>query len=283
MKIAYLVDSSISISADDKLLESEDCFFLPLHLIFDGVDYLDDINVDRNDLMNKLKSAKNISTSQPSYGEVEKKLDEIIDLGYDVVVCALIGSGVSGTQNVVFSCALDKKITVVNLDSCGVGPMQVYAVKMFKKELTKGGSLLEIQARVQHMLDVSNVYGIVDDLGYLRRGGRISGSSAMVGSLLKIKPIVMCSKEQKGKVINVDKVRTRKRAYEKLVEIALADIDLDEYMIVVGNFDADEASKNLKEQIIKVYPDAIVDIMNLCFAIGVHTGPNTVVLFTVRK
>ncbi|MDH6603605.1 DegV family protein with EDD domain [Bacilli bacterium PM5-9] len=283
MKIAYLVDSSISLASNDKILDNEDCFFLPLHIIIDKIDYLDDGNIDRNTLIDKVKNAKNVTTSQPAYGEVEYVIENIIKAGYDVIVCSLIGSGISGTQNVVYSCAIDKKITVVNLDSRGVGPMQIYAIKMFKDEVAKGASLLEVQAKVQHMLDVSNCYAIVDDLSYLKRGGRISGSSAVVGSLLKIKPIVMCSKKQNGKVVNIDKVRTRKKAYDQLEKIAFENIDVDEYMIVIGSYDADEYAKALKEVIISKYPDIVVDIMDLCFAIGAHTGPNTVALFTVRK
>lgn len=283
MKIAYLVDSSISINENDRLLDEDDCFFVPLHIIIDKVDYLDDREANRNELIEKMISGKNVSTSQPAYGEVDAVLDEIISMGYDVLVCSLIGSGLSGTQNVVYSCAIEKKLTIVNLDSKGVGAMQIHAVKMFKKELAKGGSLLEIQAKVQHMLDVSNCYAIVDDLSYLKKGGRISSSSALVGSLLKIKPIVMCSKELCGKVINIDKVRTRKKAYEKLVEIVLNDIDVDEYNVVVANFAAEKYAKMLREVILDKYPDAVIDTMDLCFAIGAHTGPNTVALFTVRK
>ena len=283
MKIAYLVDSSISLNSSDKFLDSEDCFFLPLHLVIDKIDYLDDVKINRLEMIQKMSKAKHNSTTQPSYGEVEKVLDDIIKRGYDVVVCSLIASGLSSIQNVVYGCAIEKKITVVNLDSRGVGPMQVHAIKMFKEELCKGASLLEIQAKVQHMLDVSNCFAIVDNLAHLRKGGRISGSSALVGSLLKIKLIVMCSKKNNGKITIIDKVRTRKKAYDKLVDLVLKDLDLDEYMVVIGNFGADEYAKGLKKAITEKYPDAVVDIMDLCFAIGAHTGPNTVALFTIRK
>ena len=283
MKIAYLYDSCRSMNKDDKTLDRPDCFYLPLHVIIDGVDYYDDDRTDREFLINQVKDAKNITTSQSSYGEVNDVLDEIIAQGYDVLVCSLIASGISGMQNLVYSCAINKKLTIVNLDSRGVGYMQVYAIKMFKEEVENGKSLLEIQAKVQHMLDVSNCYGIVDDLQYLKRGGRLSSTSALVGTFLKIKPIVMCSKEEGGKVINVDKARTRRKACEKLMEIAFADIDLDEYMIRIDGFDADEYAKEFKEVILEKYPDLVVDIGNLCFTVGSHTGPGTLTFYTIRK
>lgn len=282
MKIAYLLDSSISIAKDDDLLEQEDCFFIPIHIIIDDQDYLDDASLNRKEIIEKIKNADKVTTSQPSVGEVELVLDEIIAAGYDVLVTSLIGSGLSGTQNVVYSGALTKQITVVNLDSRGVGPMQVKAVKMFKEEINKGGSLLDVQAKVQHMLDVSNCYAIVDDLSYLKKGGRITASSAFVGSLLKVKPIIKTNKELFGKVENVAKVRTRKKAYAELVKLAFKDIDLDEYNIVIGSFDADEYAAELKEYIEDNF-SCVVDIMDLCFVIGIHTGPNTIALFSVRK
>lgn len=282
MRLAYLLDSSISISKDDKLLNESDVYFIPLHILIDGQDYLDNSDLNRSEVIEKIKNAKEVSTSQPSVGEVEIILDEIISQGYDVLVTSLIGSGLSGTQNVVYSEALSKNITVVNLDSRGVGPMQVKAVKMFKEEIKKSGSLLDIQAKVQHMLDVSNCYGIVNDLSYLKKGGRIYSSSALVGSILKIKPIVKANKKLFGKVENVAKVRTRKNAYVKIVQMAFEDIDLDEYNIVIGSFDAEDCALELKNYIEDNF-SAVVEIMDLCYAIGVHTGPNTVALFSVRK
>ncbi len=282
MKIAYLLDSSISKADNDNILEQEDCFFIPIHIVIDGQDYLDDEKLNRKEIIEQIKNAESVSTSQPSVGEVETLLDQIIAAGYDVLVTSLIGSGLSGTQNVVYVGALSKKIAVVNLDSRGVGPMQVKAVKMFKEEIGKGGSLLDVQAKVQHMLDVSNCYAIVDDLSYLKRGGRITASSALVGSLLKVKPIVKTNKKLFGKVENVAKVRTRKKAYAEMVKLAFMDIDLDEYNIIIGSFDADEYALELKDYIESNF-STVVDIMDLCFAIGVHTGPNTIALFSVRK
>lgn len=282
MKIAYLLDSSISKADNDDILMQEDCFFIPLHIVIDTQDYLDNEDLNRKDIIEQIKNADSITTSQPGFGEIEITLDEIVNLGYDVLVTSLIGSGLSSTQNAVYVSALEKKIAVVNLDSRGVGAMQIKAVKMFKEEIAKGGSLLDVQAKVQHMLDVSNCYAIVDDLAYLKRGGRISSSSALVGSFLKVKPIVKCNKKLFGKVETIAKVRTRKKAYEEITKLAFVDIDLDEYNIVIGSFDADDMAVELKEYIENNY-STIVEIMDLCFAIGVHTGPNTIALFSVRK
>jgi DegV family protein with EDD domain len=284
MKIAYLTDSSISINSDDKFLNNEDVFFIPLHIIIDDVDYLDDGKYDREQLIQDVFKAKKASTSQPSPGEVKILLDDIKAKGFDVLVCACLGSGLSGTQNVIYSVAIESKLTIVNLDSRGAGPMQVAALKMFKKELATGLSLSDVQAKVQHMLDVSNCYALVDNLNYLQKGGRISLASAKFGTLLKIKPLVMCNKEMNGRVVPYDKVRTRSKALIRLVETSFKDIDEDsEYDVAIGEFDAKEDSKILKNIINEMHPNVKVEIMDLCFAIGVHTGPNTLVLFTIRK
>lgn len=284
MKIAYLTDSSVSLKKGDKFFENHDVFFIPLHILIDDDDYLDDNSYDRDDLIKKVFKAKKASTSQPSVGEIEVLLDEIMAEGYDTLVCACIGSGLSGVQNAVYSVALEKKLTIVNLDSKGAGPMQVAAIKMFKNEIAQGLSLSDAQAKVQHMLDVSNCYAVVDNLNYLQKGGRISLVGAKFGTLLKIKPLVMCDKAMNGRVTPYDKVRTRSKALARLVETAFAHIDYDnEYEVVIGEFDAKADSLILKNIIQKAHPQVKVEIMDLCFAIGVHTGPNTLVLFTIRK
>ncbi|MDR3215599.1 MAG: DegV family protein [Bacilli bacterium] len=282
MKIAYLTDSSISISKKDDFFNNEDVFFIPLHINIDSDDILDDGKYDRQALIKRIYKAKKVITSQPSPGEIEVLLDEIIAKGYDVLVCACIGSGLSGTQNVIYSVAIEKNITIVNLDSKGAGAMQIKALKLFKEEVQKGLSLVDIQNKVQHMLDVSNCYAVVDDLTYLQKGGRISLVSAKFGTLLKIKPLVMTAKEMGGRVVPYDKVRTRKKALQRVVETAFENIVASEYEVVIGNFDADDDAPILKAMIEKMHPQTKVEIMDLCFAVGVHTGPNTLVLFTIR-
>lgn len=283
MRIAYVVDSSISLSNHDDFFSNEDCFFLPLHIMIDGTDYLDDNTLKREEIITQMVNAKKVWSSQPAIGEVELLLDKIISLGYDVVVTSFIGSGISGTQNTFYAAAIEKKLTIVSLDSKGVGPMNIVAIRMFKDLVAKGGSLVDIQSKVQHMLDVSDCYAIVDDLYHLKKGGRISMTSAIVGNLLRVKPIVMCSKELNGKVISIAKERTRKKAYETVLHDATKDLNMSEYRVVIGDFAADEYSKQMADYVKEKYPNVLVEIMDLCYAIGVHTGPKTIAMFLIRN
>lgn len=282
MKIAYLTDSSTMFEDINEYISKTNYFFIPLHIIIDKYDYLEGINLDRDNVIKLMKMDKLASTSQPSPAEIESKIDEIIADKYDVLVSCSIGSGFSGTQEAIYTGAEQKGITVINLDSKGCGPLQYAAIKMFEDSIAAGMTLSQAQEKVQHMLDVSDCYTIVDDLNHLKRGGRLSNTSAAIGSFLRVKPILKCNKEFGGKLDVIMKVRTKTKAFESLIETALGDLKMDEYKLSIAHAGALDDAQGLKEMILKKYPHQNIEIIELSFVVGAHTGLGAIALFTVR-
>lgn len=282
MKIAYLIDSSSSFKDDDNLLFEEDVFFLPLHVIVDNENFAEDRTLDRDVVFEKLLTAENVTTSQPTFGDIEAVLNEIVEKGYDCVVSMCIASGLSGTQASIFASASDKDIEYIAIDSKCIGPVVSPVVWKFKEMIADGHSIEECVEMANDYFAGSAGYAVVDNLMYLSKGGRLKASSAIMGTLLKYKPIAMCDRAQDGAIINIDKVRTRKKAYERMMDIAIESMDEENYELVVGSFDSAEAAVVLQDMIFQKlgYKPEIVDIS---FMIGAHTGPNTLCLFTVHK
>lgn len=282
MKIAYLTDSSTMFKDIDKYTSADNHFLIPLHIMIDEFDYLEGVDLDKDNVIKLMKQGKLAKTSQPSPQEIEAVIDEIAADKFDVVVSCPIGSGFSATQESIYSQASEKDLTVINLDSKGCGPSQLAAIKMFEEAIAAGMTLSKAQAKVQHMLDVSDCYTIVDDLNHLKRGGRLSATGSAVGTVLKVKLILKCNKEFGGKLDVVKKVRTKIKAYDALIELALADLNLDEYKLTIAHFDALEGAETLKKMILEKYPGQKIDIIDLSIVIGAHTGLGAVALFPVR-
>lgn len=282
MKIAYIVDSSSSFKDDDNLLYEDDVFYLPLHIIVDNENFVEERTLDRASVFEKLATAENISTSQPSFGDIDATLNEIVEKGYDTVVSMCIGSGLSSTQASVYASASEKDIKYIGIDSKCIGPVVPPAVWKFKEMIAEGHSLEECVDVANKYFEGSAGYATVDNLMHLSKGGRLKTSSAIMGTLLQVKPIAMCDRSQDGKIINIDKMRTRKKAYERMLDIAIEAMDQENYELIVGSFDSAQAALTLQDMVFEKlgYKPEIVDIS---FMIGAHTGPNTLCLFTVHK
>lgn len=285
MKIAYLLDSSSSINDNSELFSMPNVYYLPLNIIIDGYKYEDDeLNKEnQTSLFDKIKNAKSVCTAQPTFQKISDTLDQIIADGYDVVVCALAGSGLSNTQNLVYSIGLEKKLTVVELDSKAVGPLNQAAVNKFMHEVCQGRSLLEVQSKVQHMLDVSNTYALIDNMNYLKKGGRITTTNALFKSLMDVKQIIKCDKDCCGKIKCIANVRGVSKALDKMLEDALKDIIADEYHFCIAHYEAQDLANELKTKLIDLNLELNCSVISLSDTVGAHTGPHCVSLTTIRK
>lgn len=285
MKVAYIIDSAgLFVEGDQSLLDHKDVFFLPLHIIADEEILLDDKTRAPKEITKIILDANRASTSQPGLGEIEAIVDEIIEKGYDTIVSVCIASGLSGTQGQIESVCHRKGINCITFDTKSVGPFLPYSILEFQRMIAEGKTPEEALVELQEISKVCNSYAVVDDLMYLEKGGRISKGSALVGTLLKVKPLAMCGKSENGKVVIFGKARTRKKAYEKMIDRVIEDMgeDIDKFDLYVCGFDAEDSLEEFKE-LAETKTNKSVSIVETCFAIGVHTGPNTVFIFSIKK
>jgi len=281
-KIAYIMDSSCFLS--EKEVMEKDMFFVPLHIIVEGEDFLEGKNLDKEYISQAIKDRKNVTTSQPSPGEIMELIEKLKQQGYTCGIFSSIGSGLSKTIESAVSIAAGEDFKIHALDSGSVGNAQVNPLQKIRKLIEEQGySVEDAITRVQEDVAQSLTLLLPDDLFHLSRGGRITSAAAAVGSMLKIKPILTLVVANGGKIDVIEKVRTSKKANKRMAELALEGKDMSEYEILVAHFDGYERMQEIKEELLKINPDMDIDEFELTTVIGVHTGLNSVGIQICKK
>lgn len=255
---------------------------ISLSYIMDGVTYKDMNGLSGREFFDKIREGAMPTTSQINPEQAKDTLEPLIKEGKDVLYIAFT-SGLSGSYNSVRIAAEelkeeypDRKIVVIDslCASMGEGLLLYKAVQL--KE--QGKSFDEIAEWVENnKLNICHDVTI-DDLHHLHRGGRVSKTSAVVGSIIKIKPMIHVNDE--GKLIVIGKERGRKKAMLSLIsrmEEKSKGFENDVAMIVHG--DVEEDAEFLKQQIKEKFGIDNVIINGIGSVIGSHTGPGVIAIF----
>lgn len=223
-----------------------------------------------------LREGEKTSTSQVNIHTFEEIFEGYVKEGYAIIYIGL-ASVLSGTVNsarVARTHILETyplaDITVIDSKSAslGEGALVYYAAEMLKSGKSKGEVVewvRENRTKVIHAITV-------DDLGFLKRGGRISGGVAMVGTLLSIKPTISFDKE--GHVVPGAKVKGSKNALRYLVnEVKTKGVNLEDQTLFICHGDVIENAMTLKEMILAECQVKEVIIGSIGAVIGTHGGP----------
>jgi DegV family protein with EDD domain len=267
--------TDIEANLTPELMEQFDIKTMPLWIHFGQESYQEGVNITREQFYERLASSAEFpKTSQASVGQFVELYRPIVEVGHEIVSIHL-SSDLSGTYQSASEAARElsrAKISVV--DSRQVSLAESLLVWRAAEWAEAGLGREEIVARLQPMIQHTRIFFMVDTLEYLRRGGRIGGASALVGTLLQIKPILTL----KGGVVDAcDKARTRKRALVRLREIALdvaggnSGVDL-----AVLHAQCPETAEALAEKLkVSLKPERMmIDLIGP--GIGAHVGPGTV-------
>lgn len=279
--IQLFADSTCDLSHEE--LKQLDIQTLPLTIHFGQDSFRDGIDLDSESFYIKLAKATELpTTSQVTPGAFEAAFRPILESGKELVVITL-ASGLSATYQ---SAVLAKeaigsdKVHVVDSMSGSFGHSLLlhYAVK-----LRDEGKLTarEIADELNSIAPRIRLYAVVDTLKYLKMGGRLSGSAALIGGLLGIKPLISV---QEGKVHNIGKIRGERNVIKSLLEHFLAAKPDLKYGVSFGN----SVAKPLMAQTIEQFKPHLGGIPiyegNLGAVIGTHTGPGVVgVGFVVQE
>ncbi len=168
-------------------------------------------------------------------------------------------------------------VMIVNVDTCcvsgGLGMLVKHVVDLYEKDTSYDDILKWIEdnkLRIAHRFTV-------DDLNWLKRGGRVSNASALVGTLLSIKPVLYVP--DAGTLDVVAKIRGRKAALNSIIEAIKKDVPAgSEIEFNINHADCMADAEYVRDELLKVYPDAEITITGLGVVIGAHCGPG---LFTI--
>jgi DegV family protein with EDD domain len=253
---------------------------VPLKVLFGAESYLDGVEIGPDEFFAKLAAASQLpTTSQPSPVEFLETYKGIVENGGQTIISIHLSSALSGTYQ---SAHLAKSmiddtadVTVVDSYSAsyGIGMLVVAAAKAAKQ----GKSKEEILSLIDEIKQSRRLYFLVDTLEFLQKGGRIGRASALVGSLLNIKPIL--SINQEGLVYSVDKVRGQKKAMGRIIELLQQDFSGVPIHVTVAHARSPETALELQQQLQNQFEVKSVLTTEIGPVIGTHTGPGVVAAF----
>ena len=279
-KYVIVTDSSSDLTSD--IINDPEVVYLQLDVLMDGEASKANCDVDIKDFYAKLRAKKNATTSAVNIDKFIETFEKYLADGYDVLYLGF-SSGLSGTFNAGFVAAKElaekypeRKVFAVDTlaASLGEGLLVYHAVNM-----KNGGADIE---SVRDYVEENKLklchWFTVDDLFFLKRGGRINTATAIVGSMLSIKPVLHV--DNKGRLISVSKARGRRAAldalFDKMKETA---IEPEKQVVFISHGDSEEDAKYLADRIKTELGSPEVVISYVGPVIGAHSGPGTIALF----
>ena len=219
MKTAVITDSNSGITKEEA--RKLGLFLMPMPVIIDGEVYYEGENLTEAEFFEALKDGRDVTTSQPSPGEVLDLWDRVLAQGYDEIVYIPMSSGLSESCSTAKNLAEDYEGKVYVVDNHRVSVTQKSSAMDALAMLEKGITAAEIQKKLNDSAYESSIYVAVDTLEFLKKGGRVTAAGAALGSMFNIKPILSI---QGDKLDAFAKVRGMKKCETKMLEAIADDI-----------------------------------------------------------
>ena len=223
-------------------------------------------------------------TSQPSVGDFLAVYEPLLEAGRDIVSIHL-SAGISGTfatagqardQLVERGIDPDRIVVLDSATACaGLGMLAMAAASVARA----GGSAAEAAEAAQACRRDLKVWFAVDTLEFLRRGGRVGGAQAWLGSTLKIKPILSIESE----ILPIERVRTSKRTFERLIEYLTARHDEGCDTFFIQHIHAPDQAERLVERGREIYGREPEMVSEIGPVIGAHVGPGLLGVSGMRR
>ena len=274
-KVAVVTDSTSYIPKD--YCQKYNITLLPQVLIWGEQTFADGIDIQPDEFYRRLSTAKVMpTTSQVPVPQMEKAFSSLLEQGYDVLGI-FISSKLSGTLQ---SAIQGREMLASGKDKVEIVDSETTAMAMGFQALAaaraaaNGASLAECRFIAEQARTRTGVYFVVDTLEFLHRGGRIGGAARLIGTALGLKPILAV---QGGKVEPVERIRTKGKAMDRLVEI-IAELCKGKGAVQLATLHAN-AYDDAKTVLDKA--SAALDVTEKLFTevspvVGAHTGPGTV-------
>lgn len=280
-KIAIVTDSNSGITQEEA--KRLGVHVIPMPFYIDGELFLEDITLTQEAFYEKLANDCEISTSQPSPGEVIELWDKLLE-EYDEIVHIPMSSGLSSTCEtaIMLSNDYDGKVEVVNNQRISV--TQKTSVRDAVKLAEEGKSAAQIKEILEAEKLESSIYITVDTLKYLKKGGRITPAAAAIGTVLNLKPVLQIQGE---KLDAFAKVRGWKQAKKTMMDAMEKDLlhrfGGKKMSLLAAYTCSEEDAEGWKEELEDRFPNYTVEMNPLSLSVACHIGPGALAVACAKE
>ena len=279
MKIAIATDTNSGITASEG--EKLGVFVLAMPVNLEETIHYEGLDITSEQLYDAMRQHREVSTSQPSPGQLMELWDGILAKGYDEIVYIPMSSGLSGScqSAALFARDYDGKVQVVDNHRISVTQREsVISALRLAEQGYEAGQIREFLEK--HAYDAS-IYITVDSMEYLKKGGRVTPAAATLATVLNLKPVLTI---QGDKLDAFAKVRGMKLAESKMIDALHQDRaerfrDVPESRLLIetaGTLENEALAESWRQQVQAEFPFAKVSYANLPCSIACHVGMNSV-------
>lgn len=274
-RIAFVTDSSCGLPPE--CVRDQGIRIVPLDVIVDS-----DVRPDLTSaqLISALERGHKVTTSRPTPEDFLDVYQQLHTEGFEAIVVTTLSSALSGTYESALLASKEMELPVRVVDSRNVGLGFGFAVLNASRE-TADLDIDTVARSISVQSAASAVYFYLDSLEYLRKGGRITATSAFIGTALSVKPILQM---RNGEIAPCTKVRTQSKALARLVELALeSSAPESATQFGVQHLGAPDHAQHCVDLLHAARPDAEILLSEVTAVVGAHAGPGLVAVIASGK
>ena len=285
-KVKIVTDSNSGITQSEA--EKLGISVLPMPFLIDGKEYFEDVNLTQEAFYAHLKGDASVSTSQPAVGSVTELWEKLLADGSEIVHIPM-SSGLSESCRTAegLSREFGGRVHVVDNQRISITQKQsVFDALMLAK---RGFSAAQIKEELQRTKLDASIYISLDTLKYLKKGGRLTPAAALIGTILRIKPVLQI---QGAKLDAFKKVHTLNQAKDVMTEALRNDfatrfrdlVERGEMIICVAHTQNAEEAERFKNELQAAFPNIPVVMCDaLSLSVSCHIGPGALACAAIRK
>lgn len=285
-KIRIVTDSNSGITQEEA--KKLGVFVVPMPFLINGEEYYEDINLTQEQFYVHLRGDASVSTSQPSIASVTELWDELLKEDCEIVHIPM-SSGLSETCHTAQSLAKEYNGKVHVVDNQRISVTQKQSVLDALKLAENGISASQIKEILEQTKRDSSIYIALDTLKYLKKGGRLTPAAALIGSILRIKPVLQIQGE---KLDAFKKVLSLKQAKQEMIGAIKHDLSTrfaqfranGEMTLSVAHTDNFSEADTFRKELEQLFPDVPVLFVDpLSLSVSCHIGPGALAVTATRR
>ena len=285
-KIRIVTDSNSGITQEEA--KKLGVFVVPMPFLINGEEYYEDINLTQEQFYVHLRGDASVSTSQPSVASVTELWDELLKEDGEIVHIPM-SSGLSETCHTAQSLAKEYNGKVHVVDNQRISVTQKQSVLDALKLAENGISASQIKEILEQTKRDSSIYIALDTLKYLKKGGRLTPAAALIGSILRIKPVLQIQGE---KLDAFKKVLSLKQAKQEMIGAIKHDLSTrfaqfranGEMTLSVAHTDNFAEADTFRKELEQLFPDVPVLFVDpLSLSVSCHIGPGALAVTATRR